>query len=97
MRTCNMQALRGQNAGKPVLYVDLEAGHGAIMNAVDDRMFMLRTITDLVQSSTIDPGAIEISDVCKMLHTLVNETDGLCSAAYHLALEADASSEKGSA
>jgi hypothetical protein len=87
MRTMNIQPIRGKVAIEQVLYVDLSADHAAVADEAEHRFFMLRAITNALSCATVEPfGKNDQANLCLALNTLIEESNGLYSAAYQSAL-----------
>jgi hypothetical protein len=84
-----LRPLSSHGIGEPVLLINSAADHAHIAAAADDRINMLRILTNVLSSSVNEaPGEADQADICLVLHTLVEEAGGLFRAAYDFAVAA---------
>lgn len=90
MTSMNMQPLPGKTGIKPVLCVDMSAGHAAIAEAAEHRLYMLRSITMALACVSVESfNKHDQANLCDALNTLVQEAGALYDTAYCMACDGE--------
>jgi hypothetical protein len=90
-----MHAMTTNNSIAPVLFIDMNAGHAAIHEEAEERLFILSSIVSVLSVAHVESlKKTELSNLFHSLSILIGEANDLSSASYHMACGACAPRER---